>query len=246
MESLSCKVCGAPLKADAVDRRLAIVTCHHCGSIFDLTKAGAKAAPAGGAEVAPRSDARERSPVPMPDRFQVERRGGVMKVKWRWFNPMHLFLLFFSIAWDTFLVVWYSLAMGDTPSPMNILFMVFPIAHVAVGIGMTYWAVAGLLNSTTVAIDESRDLKVSHFPLPWLPAPRIPAHDLEQLFVTKKIYEGKNGSSETFGLHAVRRDHSKVKLLGGLDQVEQALWLEQEIEGLLGIRDRAVAGEYLG
>ena len=44
MESLSCKVCGAPLKADAVDRRLAIVTCHHCGSIFDLTKAGAKAA----------------------------------------------------------------------------------------------------------------------------------------------------------------------------------------------------------
>jgi hypothetical protein len=45
---------------------------------------------------------------------------------------------------------------------------------------------------------------------------------------------------------AVTREHTGVLLLERLDTLQQALWLEQELEERLDIRDRPVAGEYLG
>ena len=47
----------------------------------------------------------------------------------------------------------------------------------------------------------------------------------------------------TYELRAVTRDHQGLLLLRGLHSLDQALWLEQEIELLLDIRDRPVAGE---
>ena len=74
----------------------------------------------------------------------------------------------------------------------------------------------------------------------------MPTKDIEQLYATRKVTQGKNGTTETFELHGIRRDHSRFKILGGLEKLEQALWLEQEIEGLLGLRDRSVSGEVVG
>ena len=64
------------------------------------------------------------------------------------------------------------------------------------------------------------------------------------LCASRKVTRGKNGTSVTFEVMAVTRNHSAVKLLDNLSSLEQALWVEQEIETLLRIRDRAVDGEY--
>ena len=45
-----------------------------------------------------------------------------------------VFMLFFVIFWDSFLVFWYSNAVGAPgEGGINIIMMVFPIAHVGVG-----------------------------------------------------------------------------------------------------------------
>ncbi len=262
MRKLSCRSCGAELDAGQLDRRLAIIICSHCGAIFDLARrgggglageggeqveapAGPNAPPDAGARA--RESSPERAPVAMPSRFRIERGSDRLAVRWRWFQWSDLFLLFFAIAWDSFLIGWYSMTtvMGDAPGPMKLIMMVFPLAHVAVGVGVTYRALAGLLNTTSVQVAD-RTLSVRHFPLPWWPAPKIPVDSLEQLYVSKKVKHGKNTATVTYELRAVTRDHHGRKLLGGLQSLDQALWLEQEIELLLGIRDRPVAGEFKG
>ena len=133
----------------------------------------------------------------------------------------------------------------DGPGSMQLVMLLFPLVHVAVGVGITYRALAGLLNTSSVQVAD-RMLSVRHFPLPWWPAPKIPVDSLEQLYVSKKVKHGKNTATVTYELRAVTREHHGRKLLGGLQTLDQALWLEQEIELLLGIRDRPVAGEDKG
>ena len=264
MRSLSCQVCGAALSADAVDRRLAIVTCAHCGALFDLAGRagrGTAAEPAGdsagesagdlagaavrGTPIVDRANAASpaRAPAPLPVGFAVSDHAGTLSVVWRWFQTKHLLMLGFCVAWDSFLVFWYATAFTQPDAPW--LMRVFPVAHVAVGVALSYATVAGLLNRTRITVDAAQ-LRVRHGPMPWLPQPTLARRDIEQLYVTREVSRGKNGVSVTFSVRAVTRDHRGLLLVKGLDQLDQALWLEQEIERHLGLRDRPVAGELQG
>lgn len=246
MHALSCKSCGAAMRGDGFDRRLGVVVCAHCGAIFDLTRRADREAVLPELPVAPAGKAAggARAPVALPAGMVVDRQGpGRLAVRWRWFQWPALFLLFFAVAWDSFLVFWYGIVftMPDVPWIMA----VFPLVHVAVGVAITYTAVAKLLNRTTVDCDGMA-LRVRHGPLPWWPQPTVPVAALEQLYVERKVKRGKNGTTVSWNLLAVTRDHSGLPLVTGLDDLDQALWLEQELEDGLGIRDRPVAGEYTG
>lgn len=248
MTPLSCRVCAAPLSSKDIDRRLAIISCRHCGSVFDLTRTSAGASvptPALAPEPLPRAEVRERPPVPMPERFKVERRGRHLRVQWRWFRPIeHLFLLFFAVAWNTFLVGWYYIALSiGNEGAVGWLMALFPIGHVAAGVAVGYSALTGLLNTTRLTVDPTGKLDVSHIPLPWFPAPSIEANQIEQLYAQQHTQTQNGKSTERYALFAILRDHSRVKLLDRLESLDQALWLEQEIERLLDIRDRPVSGE---
>ncbi len=239
MQSLSCRACAAPLSANALDRRLAIITCASCGSIFDLSRRKDRDPALLATEERP-----ERAPVALPASFRVERIGKRMTVRIRWFKPALLMLIPFAIAWNAFLVGWYANVLGgDVPSgSFGMVFAVFPIGHVAVGIGVAYRALANLFNRTLVKVTPAK-LSVNHLPLPWWPIRSVPVREIEQLYVTRKVRRGKNGTSVGYELRAVTRQHAAMLLLGGLDDLDQALWLEQELEDVLDIRDRAVAGE---
>jgi len=239
MQSLSCRACAAPLTANALDRRLAIITCANCGSIFDLARRKDREPSLLAPEERP-----ERAPVALPDAFRVERIGKRMTVRIRWFKPALLMLIPFAIAWNAFLVGWYSTVLGgDGPTgAFGMVFAVFPVAHVAVGIGVAYRALANLVNRTFVKVTPVQ-LSVNHLPMPWWPIRSVPVREIEQLYVTRKVRRGKNGTSVGYELRAVTRQHAAMLLLGGLDDLDQALWLEQELEDVLDIRDRAVAGE---
>jgi len=120
------------------------------------------------------------------------------------------------------------------------------IIFVLVALGVLYRASANLFNSTTITADENQ-LTVRHSPIPWLPAPTISSSSVEQLFVSEGHTESKNGRrTPYYVLNAVLRDNSLKQLSSSLPDIEQALYLEQEFESVLHIRDRRVAGEVLG
>lgn len=182
----------------------------------------------------------------MPAGISVEDDGASLRLVRRWFSLKLIPLLFFCIAWDAFLVFWYSLALAPSTS-MNgggvpWIMIVFPIAHVAVGVGLTYSTLAGFLNRTQVRLEPGR-LSIRHGPLPWLGNQVLDSSELDQVFCRRRDSTGRHGTNVTYEVRAIMKGGKLIKLLSGLEDEDQALYLEQQIERRLGIADRAVPGE---
>jgi hypothetical protein len=117
----------------------------------------------------------------------------------------------------------------------------FPVVHVAVGIGVTYWTLARLVNHTTVRL-SSGQLTIRHGPLPWAGGGTLSSGDLAQLYREEVLHRSRNGVRASYRLSAVLHDQSKRRLLT-CDAADTALYVEQQVERYLGIADRRVAGE---
>ena len=184
--------------------------------------------------------------VPRPQRLNVTEEGRSLRVSWRWFTMASLGLLLFCVLWDSFLVTWYAAAFGRTDSGSETPWMmvVFPIGHVAVGIGMTYFTVASFVNTSAVEIsDES--VRVHHGPMPWPGNRVVPSSEIEQVYCT----EGGGWASysnryrQVYRVQIALKDGSSRVLVKGLADLEMALYIEQAIEVKLDIEDRPVRGE---
>jgi hypothetical protein len=187
----------------------------------------------------------EEPQIPIPERFNVTRTANELTVRWRWFRAQHVFMLFFAIAWDAFLVFWYF---GPMAGQGGLLFQVFPIVHVAVGLGISYSVLTGFLNSTTIAVARGR-LRVKHGPLPWRGNRVMSRDDVTQLFVreSKSTHRSRYSSDisiiSRFDLLAVDADAREITLVRGLETPAQARYLEHAFEARLGILDKRVPGE---
>ncbi|HYH98412.1 hypothetical protein [Hyalangium sp.] len=232
---LSCEVCHAPLRPEDVRLDIAVAKCHSCNAVYDLSGRKARGL------TAPASDRPRltRAKAPLPARFQVEDNDGATRITWRWFNPAFIFLLFFCAAWDGFLVLWYGIALSaDAP----IIAILFPIAHVAVGVGLTYYTLTGLVNRTTVEVSRNQ-LTIRHGPLPWTGNRDVPGRQFTQLYGEEVVKTNKGTQTLTYDLFALDREGRKIKLISGLNEKDQVLYLEQTLERRLGIEDAPVGGE---
>ena len=188
--------------------------------------------------------------APMPERLVREPLPNGVRFTYRWFGPQFAFLVFFCVAWNAFLYFWYAKAIAGVDWAQGLgaleghrlMMILFPIAHVAVGVGLTYYTLCGFVNRTIVEV-AGRVITISHGPLPWRGNRTIPGSDVQQLYREEITRRTKNGTSTSYQLSAVQKDNRKLKLLSGLGGADLALFLEQEIERALGIRDQAVTGE---
>ena len=247
---LKCGQCGAPFRAADLHLDRGIAVCSACGGVQRLPGPIISAAPNDSETPAAR---KPQGDVPVPERFTVENDGQELTIRQRWFQWGLLFLLFFAIAWDSFLVGWYwMLTSGPCggndgmPGPFKLIFFVFPIAHVAVGVGLTYFVLAGFLNSTVIRVADGM-LSVRHGPLPWRGNLDLPTDGIEQIYCQNKLRtnrddNGHTSTSMSYEVHAVVAGQ-KRKLLGGLHEADHALFVEQTLERFLKIEDRAVHGE---
>jgi hypothetical protein len=120
--------------------------------------------------------------------------------------------------------------------------ILFPLLHVAVGIGLTYYVIAGYLNKTYVRVDIS-NIVIKHAPLPFFGNKTLNSSGIKQLYTKEKVSHSRHGSSVSYEVHVITHDRKNVKLLSGLESSEQALFIEQKIERFLKIEDKAVKGE---
>lgn len=161
----------------------------------------------------------------------------------KWFTPVAFFLLFFCIAWDSFLLFWYSIALsGNAPWIMA----VFPILHVAAGIGLTYYTICLFFNRTDISIADQQ-LDIHHSPIPWWKGNvNLPTKDIKQIYVKEKINSNKNGGqTRSYVLNCKMMDGSDKKLLNvGVLDAQQAKELEHRLEAFIGIDNEPVPGEY--
>lgn len=183
-----------------------------------------------------------RGTMARPSKFHVEDDGAMLRIWWRWFSPAVFLLLPFAIAWNAFLIGWYSMAGGMPGEPwgMRLVFLLFPMAHVAVGVGLAYAVLTLLLNRSVVLVDRGV-LIVSHGPLPW-PGATLSSDDVEQIFCTQ-TRKRDSDAQPSFNVQARLKNGSVKNLLSNVTASEDALYLEQAVERYLRIRDMPVTGE---
>lgn len=210
-----------------------VARCDRCQVLFDCS--------------AQRGEPRLRSKPELnaPSGVVVEDLANRLKLTYRWYSPKFLFLAFFCLLWDGFLVMWYATIVAAIIyhgfRPELLLPLAFPVLHIALGAALTYWTLAGLFNSTTVEV-RSDELTLSHAPLPWPGIKRLDGSQLEQLYCKETISRRKRRRS--YHLMAALKDGTRVALAQGFDQPEMPIYVEQQIEKFLNIADRAVDEEF--
>ncbi len=232
---LTCRDCGATIPAEDINIERGIAKCRACNAVLDVEEALR-----GSGETVP---ATTRPRVPQPPGIKVEDLGEGLRLTRRWFTWGVLVLTFFCIAWDSFLVFWYWMALGMGGGPFSWLAIIFPVCHVAVGVGLTYLTLSLYLNRTVLEVNNGR-LTVRSGPLPWPGNRDLDVSELEQLYCQENSSRNRNGStSYSYNVCAVLKGGREAKLLSSLDNREQALFVEQFVEAYLGIEDRRVGGE---
>ena len=222
---LNCKHCGAGIPAEHVNIEALMAKCAACNSVFSFALEG--------------QAKKHRGEVGMPSGITVQTTGHELIISRRWFSAASIFLIVFTLFWDGFMVVWFGIAITQKQWAMA----AFGSIHALVGLGLLYGTLASCLNRTVIRVNRNR-LQVVHGPIRVPGNVQLKADLVAQLWCKMRVTHGKQGANYSYELHANSTHGKTKKLLGGLREPEQALYVEQEIERFLGIEDEAVDGEY--
>jgi hypothetical protein len=176
----------------------------------------------------------------LPRQFTIERFDDYIHISRKWFGARAIFFIAFAIIWNTVLFTFFHNNDEQTVGLLRFL----PLIHVAVGIGLIYYAIASILNKTDIFVSKEK-LEVSHKPVPWLGNKTLDAKDIKQLYSKERISRNSNNNSNTvsYEIHVIGHSGSDTTLLKSLETSQQALYAEQEIEKFLGIKNKPVRGE---
>lgn len=154
-----CPDCGREVSAADVNMERMLGRCSHCSILFPIP---GEAAPRPRPAVPPKAAAASLKPrFAKPVGVTIEKNARGYKLKARWWRPLFIFLAFFAVAWDTFLIFWYAMALTGIKGGPVLLALLFPLLHVAVGVVLTYYVLTGFFNSTIIEIADGR-FKLSH------------------------------------------------------------------------------------
>lgn len=231
---VACPNCRSVIPAADVELSTRLAKCRGCDEVFALDVPGAAST---------RPTVEEGMP-PIPTGVRVTDDGFIRKLEFRWFTPAAFGLLLFCIAWDSFLVFWYSMAFGGAAQGnggFDWVMVVFPIVHVAVGVGTTYTTLCLFVNRTTVSVGVR--LRVVHGPLFWPGQVSLPADAVTAVYCEDVVRRGKGGTSVTYTVKVVAGDGREVTLLTAIDGLPKAKFFERQLEAWLGLPPTVVPGE---
>jgi hypothetical protein len=107
----------------------------------------------------------------------------------------------------------------------------FPLLHVSVGVSLTYFVVASLLNHTRFEV--SRDgLIVRSGPVAWCGSRDLPAPAMKQFFTQEN--SSRNGSS--YALFTTLDDGRTLRLAGGFRDRYEAEYLQRQLEKRFNVK----------
>jgi len=234
MKSMTCRNCGAGLEQDRIDTSLRIVTCSHCGSLHEVPGLAPEAASDNRSNRQAAGPKPHRQKVALPEKYQVYHGSNSMEIKWSTGGLFHGLVLTLMAA--------------------GVGFMAYDAGEPALLIGsvvLLYVAAAKTINKKIIRIDNAR-LKITEGPLPTIGKRKRDGSEVVQLFASEyqtKTQVGNDSdrriTTQTFyKLSANTSAGRRITLINNLRDPLQALWLEQEMEKLLGITDMPMDGEY--
>ncbi|MEM8906516.1 MAG: hypothetical protein AAGD05_01615 [Bacteroidota bacterium] len=229
---LQCPQCNHAIQSDDVHLASQTAKCSNCHAIFNF------------------STALETETVPMrpeiflPKGMEILKLRSELELQISWRDTLNSFLVFFTIVWNIFVLPFaiFAILSGE------LMILLGLSLHLAVGIGLLYYIITAVFNTTFVTVDHHH-LHIEHRPLkvPFYPNQDFPVMDIDQIYVNKYVKSKTNGRPDyAFSVEAILKNKRHVRLVRGLQHPDQALYVEQEIERFLQIKDRPVTEEWKG
>lgn len=243
---INCRACGTMIPAADVNLDTVLAKCGSCHAVFDFSDQVQRAP-------TPAKLRRDRGEVPMPTAFSVEDLGNELKIVRKWSRGIAVFFVVFAVFWNSIVAVFVGAALSGaefkdsrTGEPAGNFIWLFLTPFILVGAGMGWAALSLLLNRTFIEVRDGV-LSVRHGPIPWPGAKRLETADVDQLYCVEYVaYQQNKRPVYRIALHALTKAGDRVKVVTGLDGMEQGVYLEQLLEKHLRIEDRPVADEHRG
>lgn len=214
-----CSSCQALIDPAHIDTQRELASCGRCGRLTDLRRTSS-AAPS-----ATSSSPRARPPVQLPVGMSFTSAANVV-IRRRWLRPKHWLLLALFAAASAYVAqLWASVGVSGW-LVVGTLFVV----------SWNFNLAAMFLNSTVVTAD-ARGVNVRHGPFPSLFARRAA---LQKEYIDQ-LYSSQHGAR--FAVLAKLKSGQTLPLVAPLVSAEQALFVEQQLEKILGLSDFPIAGE---
>ncbi len=191
-------------------------------------------------------DPLRRPEIVMPKGVEVLKMRKTLEIVVDWYHATPkrgiLSLVTGSFFWNLLLMpllLWMAL-LG------HFLLIVFFSGHLITGAMLLIYLLAKLVNKTSITVERA-GIKISHSPIktPLNKAQFLPVEEIDQLYVsryTEKLDRKSKQGVQAYALSAVMKNRQQVTLVRGMSK-ETQLYLEQEIEKYLDIKDRKVSGE---
>jgi hypothetical protein len=221
---LHCSSCQAVIGPANIDTQRELATCTRCGRLMDLRQVSRAKAPAPASEETARPRARPR--VQLPFGMSMTTLADRLVIRRRWLRQKHWFLLCIIGSAGAYVAyLWTTLE----PSVWLVLGTLFVLSW-------NYNLAAMFVNSTVISA-AGNGVSVQHGPLP-SPFARNAAATKSQI---EQLYSGTHGAA--FAVQAKLKSGEPLRLVAPLVTAEQAIFVEQTLERVLGLVDFAVEGE---
>jgi hypothetical protein len=146
-----------------------------------------------------------------------------------WLTWKTALLGLFAIFWDSFLFFWYSQALSK-PNP-SLMILVFPLLHVGVGVGITYYVLASLVNKTDIVV-SSAGVSVVIGPAPWVGNKTVKAGEITGVMVRER---SSNRNSRSYNVMYADGSRKERRLVTSLSESDQAEFIAQTIRRTMRI-----------
>lgn len=228
---LNCPKCHHEIIADDISIDKGIAKCKNCNNVFTFEEELASHIP-------------RRKEIFLPEEIEIDAYQDELTLfyKWRKAKGISPFFVFFGLVWNGMMIPFVIAAIVS-----GSLMMLLGISlHLMVGIGFLIYIFTRLMNSTYITVDDY-ELSIEHrpFTIPFIVKNQYyDVRNIEQLYSKKYVSHQTNGVNvHAYAVHARLVGGEEIKIIGGFKQKNKALFIEQEIELFLGVKDEEVDGE---
>ena len=180
----------------------------------------------------------------LPKKFTLDFFDQYMHITLSWFGKKTILATLFAVIQiGICLIILNNVSDGFLTNNSSLLDNLIPWVFAISGLGFLYYALATWINKTHVYVSKNA-IEIKQKPLPWFGNKRLETKNIKQLYSRKNISSSSSNNQSTisYHLHVVSIDEDDMRLLK-VENAEQALFLEQEIEKYLGIKNLRVRGE---
>ena len=191
--------------------------------------------------------------------LKIKRDISGLNIERRWLNSKHLLLLVFvTILYGLFLfidIAKYVPEIYASPLSVQALLDIFSrylarrplfnhnaaLPSILLVVILTYLTLSHCINRTNIIVNMQK-LIIKHGPIPALGNKTVETSDIRQLYSKEHISYSRYGFPiHSYEIHAETKSGRDIKLISGIDDKSQALYIEHEIEKFLRIKDEYVS-----